>query len=96
MAPAPQSLCLAPAGPFAARRYAVRAERGASLLVMTDGFYRLVEPYGLYTDAGLMRACAGGRLEMLLGELREHERLSGGAGMAIKQADDASAVVWHF
>ena len=96
MAPSPQTLCMAPAGPFAARRYAVRAERGATLLVMTDGFYRLVEPYGLYKDAGLLRACAEGRLEALLGELREHERLSGGAGMAVKQADDASAVVWHF
>jgi hypothetical protein len=96
MAPAPQSLCLAPAGPFAARRYAVRAERGATLLVMTDGFYRLVDPYGLYKDGGLLRACAEGRLEALRGELREHERRSGGAGMAVKQADDASAVVWHF
>jgi len=96
MAPAPQSLCLAPAGPFAARRYAVRVERGATLLVMTDGFYRLVDAYGLYTDAGLLRACAGGRLEQLLGELREYERTSGGAGLAVKQADDASAVAWHF
>ena len=96
MAPAPQSLCLAPAGPFAARRYAVRAEPGTTLLVMTDGFYRLVDPYRLYNDAGLLRACAQGRLGALLGELREHERLSGGAGMAVKQADDASAVVWRF
>ncbi len=96
MALAPQSLCLAPAGPFAARRHALRAERGATLAVMTDGFYRLVEPYGLYTDAGLLQACAQGRLEALLGELRDHERRSGGAGLAVKQADDASAVVWHF
>jgi hypothetical protein len=92
----PQSLCLAPAGPFAARRHALRAERGSTLLVMTDGFYRLVEPYGLYTDAGLLRACADGGVEGLLAELREHERASGGAGLAVKQADDASAVVWHF
>jgi hypothetical protein len=96
MAPAPQILCLAPRGPFAARRYAVRVERGATLLVMTDGFYRLVEPYRLYKDAGLLQACADGRLEALMGELREYERASGGAGLAVKQADDASAVVWHF
>jgi hypothetical protein len=92
----PQSLCLAPAGPFAARRYTVRAERGATLLVMTDGFYRLVDPYGLHTDPSLLRACARGGLEYLMAELRQHEQASGGAGMAVKQADDASAVVWHF
>jgi hypothetical protein len=93
---APQSLCLAPGGPFAARRYAVRAEPGSTLLVMTDGFYRLVDTYGLHSDASLLRACADGRLEALLAELRTHEAASGGAGMAVKQADDASAVCWRF
>jgi hypothetical protein len=92
----PQSLCLAPAGPFAARRYAARAEPGSTLLVMTDGFYRLVDPYGLHGDASLLRACASGGLEALLAELRAHEAASGGAGMAVKQADDASAVAWFF
>jgi hypothetical protein len=92
----PQSLSLAPAGPFAARRYAVRAEPGSTLLVMTDGFYRLVDPYGLHGDASLLRACANGGLEALLAELRAHEAASGGAGMAVKQADDASAVAWFF
>jgi hypothetical protein len=92
----PQSLCLAPAGPFAARRYAARAEPGSTLLVITDGFYRLVDPYGLHGDASLLRACASGGLEALLAELRAHEAASGGAGMAVKQADDASAVAWFF
>jgi hypothetical protein len=92
----PQSLCLAPAGPFAARRYAVRAEPGSMLLVMTDGFYRLVDTYGLHSDASLLRACADGGLETLLADLRAHEAESGGAGMAVKQADDASAVAWSF
>jgi hypothetical protein len=92
----PQSLCLAPAGSFAARRYAARAEKGSTLLVMTDGFYRLVDAYGLHTDASLLQACANGGLEGLLAELRKHEQVSGGAGLAVKQADDASAVVWHF
>jgi hypothetical protein len=95
-APSPQSLCLAPAGPFAARRYALRAERGSTLLVMTDGFYRLVDTYGLHTDASLLQACAGGGLEALLAELRQYEEASGGAGLAVKQADDASAVAWRF
>jgi hypothetical protein len=96
-APFPETLCLAPAGPFAARRYSVRAEPGSTLLCMTDGFYRLVEPYGLYTDASLLRACAREGLDSLLAELRRHERAAGaGTGMAVKQADDASAVTWHF
>jgi hypothetical protein len=37
---------------------------------MTDGFYRLVDTYGLYTDASLLQACADGGLEALLAELR--------------------------
>jgi hypothetical protein len=97
MAPFPEALCLAPAGPFAARRHAVRAEPGSVLLVMTDGFYRLVEPYGLYSDAGLAQACAERGLQAMLDELRAHEHAAGaGTGMVVKPADDASAVAWHF
>jgi hypothetical protein len=96
-APFPETLCLAPAGPFAARRYSVRAERGSTLLCMTDGFYRLVDPYGLHTDASLVRACAREGLDNMLDALRAHEDAAGaGTGMAVKRADDASAVTWHF
>jgi hypothetical protein len=96
-APFPDTLCLAPAGPFAARRYSLRAERGSTLLCMTDGFYRLVDPYGLHTDASLMQACAREGLDSMLAALRGHEHAAGaGTGMAVKQADDASAVTWHF
>ena len=92
----PPGLCLAPAGPFGARRHALRAEPGSMLLAMTDGFYRLADSYALYTDAGLARACARDGLETLLAELRAHERTGGaGTGLAVKQADDASAVAWH-
>lgn len=92
----PPGLCLEPAGPFAARRHALRAEPGSMLLAMTDGFYRLSDSYALYTDAGLARACARDGLETLLAELRAHERTGGaGTGLAVKQADDASAVAWH-
>jgi hypothetical protein len=93
----PQSLCLAPAGPFAARRYSVQAEPGSVLLVMTDGFYRLVDPYGLHSDAGLAQACVRDGQDAMLAGLRAHEHAAGaGTGMAVKQADDASAVVWRF
>ncbi|MGO4479496.1 protein phosphatase 2C domain-containing protein [Massilia sp. 2TAF26] len=92
----PPGLCLEPAGPFAARRHALRAEPGSMLLAMTDGFYRLSDTYALYTDAGLARACARDGLETLLAELRAHERSGGaGTGLAVKQADDASAVAWR-
>jgi hypothetical protein len=92
----PPGLCLEPAGPFAARRHALRAEPGSMLLAMTDGFYRLSDGYALYTDAGLARACARDGLETLLAELRAHERAGGaGTGLAVKQAHDASAVAWH-
>jgi hypothetical protein len=96
-APSPGALCLAPAGPFAARRYAVRAEPGAALLCMTDGFYRLVAPYGIYTDSGLVQSCVREGLDGMLARLRRQEHAAGsGTGMAVKQADDASAVLWQF
>jgi hypothetical protein len=96
-APCPGALCLAPAGPFAARRHSVRVEAGSTLLCMTDGFYRLVDPYGLHTEASLAQACVREGLDSLLAALRRHEDAAGaGTAMAVKQADDASAVVWHF
>jgi len=96
-APFPEALCLAPAGPFAARRYSVRAVPGSVLLVMTDGFYRLVEPYGLHSDASLAQACVRDGLNAVLAGLRAHEQAAGaGTDMAVKQADDASAVAWRF
>jgi hypothetical protein len=96
-APSPESLCLAPAGPFAARRHSLRPAPGSVLLVMTDGFYRLVEPYGLHTDPSLAQACVRDGLDAMLAGLRAHEQAAGaGTGMAVKQADDASAVAWRF
>jgi hypothetical protein len=96
-APHPEVLCMAPAGPFAARRHSVRAEPGSVLLVMTDGFYRLAEPYGLFSDASLAEACVREGLDAMLARLRAHEQAAGaGTGMAVKQADDASAVAWRF
>jgi hypothetical protein len=64
---------------------------------MTDGFYRLVDPYRLHSDASLARACASDGLESMLARLRAHEHAAGaGTAMAVKQADDASAVAWRF
>ncbi len=93
-AAAPDVLCLRPAGGFTARRATLRAPPGASLLGMTDGFYRLVDPYGLYADAGLAHACLERGLAAMLAELRAAEAAGRIGGMPLKAADDASAVLW--
>lgn len=92
MAEAPEVLCLAPRGPFAARRLDLRVDGPASLLAMSDGFYRLADPYGLYDDAALVRACAECGPQALLDELRAFEAARDTARMSVKGADDASAV----
>ncbi len=90
---APASLCLYPHGPFDARCHRVGVEPGTMLLMMTDGFYRLVDTYGIYDDAGLADACRQRGLEAMMSELRAFEQ-GGAASIAIKRADDASAIAW--
>jgi hypothetical protein len=92
----PFVLCLHPRGPFAARTARVDAPPGALLLVLSDGLYRLVDPYRLDTDASLLDACAGAGLDAMLDRLRAFEAGSAAAGLAAKTADDASAVCWRF
>ena len=55
--------------------------RGTRALLMTDGFYRLVSPYGRYSDAQLIERAGAEGLGALLTELR---------GMEANPADDAS------
>lgn len=95
-AASPAILCLKPAGPFAARTVELTLDPGATLLVMTDGFYRLVDPYGLHTDASLVERCVSAGLNAVLEELRSFESgsMAGGA-LTVKKADDASAVMWQ-
>ena len=92
-APMPDVLCLAPRGRFAARRLGLRVDGPAALLAMSDGFYRLADPYGLYGDAALVRACARHGPQSLLDELRAFEAARDTAQLALKGADDASAVL---
>ena len=99
MAPAPSVLCLAPQGEFSAREYALRLPLDSALLAMTDGFYRLVDPYGLITLEELGRRCRQDGLAPLMRELRRFEGARTGDGAtansaAVKSADDASAVIW--
>lgn len=94
-APRPGVLCLQPNGRFQARERSVVLGASARLLVMTDGFYRLVDTYGLYTDGTLMDACIEQGLAAQLDELRKFEAGDNGTGaQAVKAADDASAVLW--
>jgi hypothetical protein len=96
LAPAPGVLCLDPNGPFQARLRSVELVHDASVLVMTDGFYRLVDLYGLYTDAALVAACISRGLETQLEELRNFEATGARtAARAVKAADDASAALWR-
>ena len=93
--PVPTVLCLRPNGALQARVRSVDLEPGSSLLIMTDGFYRLVDPYGRYTDCALMAACLERGLPAMLDELRTYEAVAGGTGArAVKAADDASAAIW--
>ena len=94
--PAPSILCLKPCGPFAARTVEAELPPGSALLVMTDGFYRLVEPYGLYSDGALAARSRQLGLRAMLDELRAYEeRTFGEPALAVKRADDASAVLWE-
>ncbi|MGX9772493.1 hypothetical protein ACWYXN_03170 [Janthinobacterium aestuarii] len=90
---APTILCMYPQGEFNAREYVFNMDRQSKLLAMTDGFYRLVDTYGLYSMEGLVRRCGETDLGTLLQELRqfEQENLASGA-QSVKKSDDASAV----
>lgn len=89
------SLCLRPNGPFGARSIAVHAPGGAAVLCMTDGFYRLVDTYGLHTPESLFTLCMEHGLQAALDQLRRHEAAAqAGASTTVKRADDASAILW--
>lgn len=90
----PDVLCLAPQGAFQARALTRRLPLDAAVLAMTDGFYRLVDAYGLYTIEELVQRCRTRGLAALMDELRSFEAAHASGVMAVKSADDASAVLW--
>jgi hypothetical protein len=93
----PTVLCLAPNGPFKAREHAARVEPGSMLIAMTDGFFRIVDTYNIYSVEGLANLCRNGHLEAVVKQLRDFETASlASANLAVKRADDASAVTWLF
>lgn len=63
------------------------------LVLMSDGFYRLIHPYDLYTGPALSEAIRTRGLGPMISELRDHEaRHSREALARIKRADDACAL----
>lgn len=71
------------------------APAGARILLMTDGFYRLVSPYGRYDDKGLIEAASAKGLGALLAELRSLEADPGDDAKIgrFKTSDDATALL---
>lgn len=71
------------------------AEPGTRVLLCTDGFYRLVEMYGLYDDAGLFRAAETEGLAALIGRLRafESDAAEDIRFGRFKTSDDAAALL---
>jgi hypothetical protein len=71
------------------------APAGTKALVMTDGFYRLVSPYGRYTDEGLIDAVVARGLGALMRELRDMEASPEDDAKIgrFKTSDDATALL---
>jgi Protein phosphatase 2C len=71
------------------------APPGTRILAMTDGFYRLVSPYGRYTDAALIEAAIAKGLGPLLTELRSLEASPADDEKIgrFKTSDDATALL---
>jgi hypothetical protein len=90
---APECVVLRPGGPFGARHASMELAPGSTVLMMTDGFYRLADPYGLYDNTALANACLERGLDAMCAELRAYEA-SGAASLSVKRADDASAIMW--
>jgi hypothetical protein len=74
------------------------APAGTKALVMSDGFYRLVSPYGRYTDEGLIDAVVARGLGALMRELREMEASPEDDARIgrFKTSDDATALLVEF
>ncbi|MFC6199299.1 protein phosphatase 2C domain-containing protein [Ponticaulis profundi] len=67
------------------------------VLLMSDGLYRLVDVYALYTPESLIERAIETGVEALAKEMRTHERKAQhDASIRIKSADDACAILLTF
>lgn len=65
--------------------------RGSPVLLMTDGFFRFVEPYGLDTPASLLARVLKDGLAAATSSLRQHEATP--HSVRLKARDDAAAIL---
>ena len=88
---------VSPRRPWAGQelRFEARVRAGEPIVLATDGFMRLVDVFGIYSDDTLHAALAGGRGDGLMRELRTLERNDpmAAAHPRVKTHDDASVLV---
>lgn len=88
---------VSPSQPFAGHelRFEAQVPAGEVIVLATDGFMRLVDVFGTYTDRTLHAALAAGRGDDLIEELRTLERgdVQSGAYPRVKTHDDATVLV---
>jgi hypothetical protein len=86
-----------PLRPWAGRelRFEAQVKPGEPIVLATDGFMRLVDVFGAYSDTALHARLAAGKGPDLMQELRERERsdLLAGAYPRVKTHDDATFLV---
>ena len=75
--------------------FEARVQPGTPIVLATDGFMRLVDVFGAYSDDALYAQLAAGRGSELMQELRDRERgdLMAGAYPRVKTHDDATFLV---
>jgi hypothetical protein len=76
-------------------RFETKVRPGAPIVLATDGFMRLVDVFGIYSDGELHDQLAAGRGRDLMEELRDRERSDrmAGAYPRVKTHDDATFLV---
>lgn len=88
---------VSPSRPWAGRelRFEAQVRTGEAIVLATDGFMRLVDVFGAYTDRSLHAALAEGRGDDLIEELRALERddVLSRAYPRVKTHDDATVLV---
>jgi hypothetical protein len=75
--------------------FEARVDPGAMIVLASDGFMRLVDLFGAYSDESLHAALAGGGGEALMQELRERENRPDSMRLhrRVKIHDDATFIV---